>query len=48
VDSGASHNFTPYVSDFSGALKPPEVRTVRVGDGKTLKVLGHGQHHDRG
>jgi hypothetical protein len=42
VDSGASHNFTPNISDFNGALQPPEVRTVRVGDGKTLRVLGMG------
>ena len=42
IDSGASHNFTPFVADFRGALETPKVRSVRVGDGKSLRVLGMG------
>jgi len=48
MDSGASHNFTPFVADFNGVMEPPEVRTVEVGDGKLLKVLGMGRVRVRG
>ena len=48
MDSGASHNFKPHVSDFSGAMQTPKVTQVRVGDGKSLRVLGMGNITIRG
>jgi len=29
MDSGASHNFTPFVADFNGVMEPPEVLDSR-------------------
>ncbi|CAI7756052.1 unnamed protein product, partial [Closterium sp. NIES-54] len=43
IDSGASHNFTPYASDFKSKLQPPEVRGVRLGDGRVVKAVGMGE-----
>ncbi|CAI7920889.1 unnamed protein product [Closterium sp. NIES-54] len=43
IDSGASHNFTPYASDFKNKLQPPEVRGVRLGDGRVVKAVGMGE-----
>lgn len=43
VDSGASYTFTPYLSDFSGPLKKPLSKTVRVGDGTVLPIQGMGE-----
>ncbi|CAI5459166.1 unnamed protein product [Closterium sp. Yama58-4] len=43
IDSGASHNFTPYASDFKSKLQPPEVRGVRLGDGQVVKAVGMGE-----
>ncbi|CAI5484485.1 unnamed protein product [Closterium sp. Yama58-4] len=43
IDSGASHNFTPYASDFKSKLQPPEVRGVRLGDGRVVKAIGMGE-----
>lgn len=42
LDSGASYNFTPYVSDFCTPLEPPLTSMVRVGDGTKLLVTGMG------
>jgi hypothetical protein len=42
MDSGASHNFTPYQDDFLGPLQAPEVAKVRVGDGRVLRTAGMG------
>ncbi|CAI5533127.1 unnamed protein product [Closterium sp. Naga37s-1] len=43
IDSGASHNFTPYASDFKSKLEPPEIRGVRLGDGRVVKDVGMGE-----
>ncbi|CAI5500210.1 unnamed protein product [Closterium sp. Naga37s-1] len=43
IDSGVSHNFTPYESDFKSKLQPPEVRGVRLGDGRVVKAVGMGE-----
>ncbi|CAI5475916.1 unnamed protein product [Closterium sp. Yama58-4] len=43
IDSGASHNFTPYASDFKSKLQSPEVRGVRLGDGRVVKAVGMGE-----
>ncbi|CAI7776316.1 unnamed protein product, partial [Closterium sp. NIES-53] len=43
IDSGVSHNFTPYASDFKSKLQPPEVRGVRLGDGRVVKDVGMGE-----
>ncbi|CAI7811461.1 unnamed protein product [Closterium sp. NIES-53] len=43
IDTGASHNFTPYASDFKSKLQPPEVRGVRLGDGRVVKAVGMGE-----
>ncbi|CAI7890961.1 unnamed protein product [Closterium sp. NIES-53] len=43
IDSGASHNFSPYASDFKSKLQPPEVRGVRLGDGRVVKAVGMGE-----
>ncbi|CAI7784824.1 unnamed protein product [Closterium sp. NIES-53] len=43
IDSGASHNFTPYALDFKSKLQPPEVRGVRLGDGRVVKAVGMGE-----
>ncbi|CAI5493442.1 unnamed protein product [Closterium sp. Naga37s-1] len=43
IDSGASHNFTPFASDFTSKLEPPEIRGVRVGDGRVVKAVGMGE-----
>ncbi|CAI5508415.1 unnamed protein product [Closterium sp. Naga37s-1] len=43
IDSGASHNFTPYASDFKSKLQPPEVRGVILGDGRMVKAVGMGE-----
>lgn len=43
LDSGATHNFSPYKSDFWGPLEPPLADTVRVGSGAVLPVLGMGK-----
>ncbi|CAI5489267.1 unnamed protein product [Closterium sp. Naga37s-1] len=40
IDSGASHNFTPYASDFKSKLEPPEIWGVRLGDGRVVKAVG--------
>ncbi|CAI5491709.1 unnamed protein product [Closterium sp. Naga37s-1] len=40
IDIGASHNFTPYASDFKSKLQPPE---VRLGDGRVVKAVGMGE-----
>jgi hypothetical protein len=42
IDPGASHHFTCFQSDFRGELKPPEVTTVRVGDGRKIPAKGMG------
>ncbi|CAI5507103.1 unnamed protein product [Closterium sp. Naga37s-1] len=43
IDSGASHNFTPFASDFKSKLEPPEIRGVRLGDGRVVKAVGMGE-----
>ncbi|CAI5939741.1 unnamed protein product [Closterium sp. NIES-65] len=43
IDTGASHNFTPYASDFQSKLQPQEVRGVRLGDGRVVKAVGTGE-----
>ncbi|CAI7854451.1 unnamed protein product [Closterium sp. NIES-54] len=43
IDNGASHNFTPYASDFKSKLQPPEVRGVRLEDGRVVKAVGMGE-----
>ncbi|CAI5995841.1 unnamed protein product [Closterium sp. NIES-65] len=43
IDNGASPNFTPYASDFKSKLQPPEVRGVRLGDGRVVKAVGMGK-----
>ncbi|CAI5501051.1 unnamed protein product [Closterium sp. Naga37s-1] len=43
IDSGASHNFTPYASDFKSKLQPPDFRGVRLGDGRVVKAVGMGE-----
>ena len=43
MDSGASHNFTPNLSDFEGPLVRPKSSTVRIGDGRVLSVTSMGQ-----
>ncbi|CAI7797143.1 unnamed protein product, partial [Closterium sp. NIES-54] len=43
IDSGVSHNFTPYALDFKSKLQPPEVRGVRLGDGRVVKAVGMGE-----
>ncbi|CAI5969940.1 unnamed protein product [Closterium sp. NIES-65] len=43
IDSGASHNFTLYTSDFKSKLQPPEVQGVRLGDGRVVKAVGMGE-----
>ena len=42
IDSGASYNFTPYLSDFTGPLEKPLTDSVRVGDGTVLPIAGMG------
>ncbi|CAI5989198.1 unnamed protein product [Closterium sp. NIES-64] len=43
IDSGVSHNFTPFASDFKSKLEPPEIRGVRLGDGRVVKAVGMGE-----
>ncbi|CAI7795562.1 unnamed protein product [Closterium sp. NIES-53] len=43
IDSGASHNFTPYASEFKSKLQPPEVRGVRLRDGRVVNAVGMGE-----
>ncbi|CAI5492930.1 unnamed protein product [Closterium sp. Naga37s-1] len=43
IDTGASHNFTPYASDFKSKLEPLEIRGVRLGDGRVVKAVGMGE-----
>ncbi|CAI6000171.1 unnamed protein product [Closterium sp. NIES-64] len=43
IDSGASHNFTPYASDFKSKLQRQEVWGVRLGDGRVVKAVGMGE-----
>ncbi|CAI7896474.1 unnamed protein product [Closterium sp. NIES-54] len=43
IDSGASHNFTPYASDFKSKIQPPKVRGDRLGDGRVVKAVGMGE-----
>ncbi|NDD85721.1 hypothetical protein EBZ38_15775, partial [bacterium] len=42
VDSGASFNFTPFESDFTGPILPPVTKEVRVGNGTVLPIRGQG------
>ncbi|NBU34777.1 hypothetical protein EBS40_09225, partial [bacterium] len=42
VDSGASHTFSPHLSDFAGKLQEPLSKSVRVGDGTILPIKGMG------
>jgi transposase InsO family protein len=48
LDSGATHNFSPYRADFGAVLVSPEVPTVRLGDGRVVKVEGMGVVRVRG
>ena len=42
IDSGASFNFTPHLSDFMDTLEEPQTSHVRVGDGARIVVKGMG------
>ena len=42
LDSGATHHFSPYRSDFYGALEAPLAKQVRVGDDARLEIEGMG------
>ncbi|NCY25223.1 MAG: hypothetical protein EBX37_10275, partial [Alphaproteobacteria bacterium] len=43
MDSGASKNFTPHLSDFESDLLEADIKKVRVADGVTLPVCGVGE-----
>ena len=48
IDSCASHNFTPCLSDFRGPLQPAAVTRVRVANGLSVPTQGMGQVTLRG
>ena len=43
IDSGASCNFTPHLSDFHGPMGESKAKHVNVGDGTKLSIKGMGQ-----
>ncbi|NDD85272.1 hypothetical protein EBZ38_13495 [bacterium] len=43
LDSGASRNFTPHLSDFESDLQEATIKKVRVADGVKLPVCGVGE-----
>lgn len=43
LDSGASLNFTPHLSDLMEGVRPCRIKTVRVADGELLPVHGVGE-----